>query len=79
MFYSCSGLQFTSANRPTLPAKVVKPYCYYSMFMYCRNLIYPPYIEAETLDNYCFYNMFNTASLLYLPTLNATVLKQGCY
>jgi hypothetical protein len=67
MFYSCPNLQ----TAPELPATTLAPYCYYSMFAECDNLInVPETLPATVLPTECYEYMFRLClSLVKAPAL----------
>jgi len=78
LFNDCLGL--TSAENLILPATVLTPYCYYSMFGGCKALTTPPQLPATTLASGCYTSMFSLCdNLTTAPELPATTLVQNCY
>ena len=65
---------------PALPAEVLAPYCYRSMFYGCKSLTEAPALPAEKMKYYCYaYMFYGCTSLTKAPELRATELKDNCY
>lgn len=78
LFESLNSIK--SARFLALPATVLSPHCYSSMFNGCGGLIHAPELPATTLAIYCYSSMFqNCKSLAKCPELPATTLVEYCY
>ena len=78
LFSGCKLLK--SAHDLHLPAIVLAPYCYDSMFSSCTALASAPALPATTLASYCYWGMFyNCKALVTAPALPATTLAPYCY
>ena len=77
MFYGCSSIE----RAPQLPATVMAPSCYQSMFEECSSLTAAPELPATTLADRCYYSMFEQCTLLTTAPeiLPATTLAKECY
>ena len=64
-----------------LPATILGPYCYWSMFANCSNLVNSPDLSSLNLHSNCYRTMFKgCSSLTKLPKiLPATTLTENCY
>ena len=70
----------TDASGLLLPATMLKPYCYQSMFRGCTSLVAGPNLPATTLQSNCYNSMFEGCkSLVAGPNLPATKLEPYCY
>ena len=78
LFADCTTLQ--SASALVLPARIITPHCYHSMFYNCSSLKDAPQLPAIQLANCCYQNMFERcSSLKNTPRLPATTLAEDCY
>lgn len=78
MFNGCTGL--VDASNLILPATSLVSNAYYSMFLACSSLVYPPELPATTLATNCYSRMFKgCTSLVSAPVLPATNLFKNCY
>jgi len=66
-------------SAPVLPARTMKPGCYYSMFKECRYLSEVQALPAMELAMLCYARMFETTSIKQAPALPATTLAESCY
>ena len=67
-------------SAPLLPATILAPNCYSSMFYYCSKLVNAPELPATSLAENCYYGMFSGCiSLTSAPELPATTLADYCY
>lgn len=65
---------------PLLPATVLAPYCYRSMFDGCESLTQLPVLSASTMVDHCYRAMFaNCTSITTPPELSSTSLAPYCY
>ena len=77
----CNGLFYlnknlTDASELILPWNVVENRCFYNMFHYCTNLVYPPQLPATILKGACYLQMFFCCEKLAVaPVLPATILS----
>lgn len=74
----------SSISSNLLPALNLKPACYHSLFLDCRNLTLPQTfnLPATNLENSCYAHMLENCASLKLSesfTLPATVAKERCY
>ena len=68
------------ASKLLLPATILAPYCYQSLFCACDYLIGIPELPATTLAEGCYCDMFDCCtSLTTVPELPATTLAEDCY
>lgn len=68
------------ASRLVLPATVLTPYCYRSMFEYCQSMVSAPVLPVSTLATGCYARMFfRCTSLTTAPELPSTALASECY
>ncbi|MDO4497771.1 MAG: hypothetical protein Q4B58_08100, partial [Bacteroidales bacterium] len=67
LFEGCKALE----TAPSLPAKTLADYCYYSMFSGCINLTEAPILPASTLAEKCYYEMFEDCNKLNNVTMLA--------
>lgn len=72
---------FLNAENLILPATILTPYCYMSMFNGDAGLSNAPKLPATTLAPYCYSGMFAqcTYNLTTAPELPATTLTESCY
>lgn len=78
LFYKCSNIVTVSSG--FLPAIILAPNCYHSMFEKCTSLTTAPELPATTLADSCYYNMFyDCINLTTAPELPVTTLAVWCY
>ena len=78
MFNGCTGITAV----PTLPATVMKKWCYRSMFSYCSGITSVPddLLPSTELAERCYESMFShCTNLANAPALPATTLAESCY
>ena len=79
-FYKLFNGSHALVSAPLLPATILAPNCYNSMFFYCSSLVNTPTLPATSLAYSCYDNMFNRCtSLTSAPELPATTLASCCY
>ena len=75
MFMGCSNLV---KAQDRMPAMVLAPYCYQSMFQQCK-LSVAPELPSLTLAERCYTQMFMNTPIKTAPVLPATELASHCY